>query len=78
MVSPKAAACSSEVKLAAPVAPPREIVTILLLDWQNWMSDARKLQSGMLVPGKTGSSTLLQICIHTASVKYPVMARQMH
>ena len=62
MVSPNAEAWSSEVKDAAPVAPPRDMVTILPLDWQNWMSDARKLQSGMSVPGKSGSSEVLQIC----------------
>ena len=62
MVSPKAEAWSSDEKLAAPVAPPSESVTILPRDWQNSMSEARKLQSGRLVPGKTESSTALQIC----------------
>ncbi len=63
MVSPKADAWASDEKLAAPVAPPRERVTILPLDWQNWMSEARKLHWGRLVPGKTESSTALQICV---------------
>ena len=35
MVSPNAVACAADEKLAAPVAPPSDMVTIFPLDWQN-------------------------------------------
>ena len=60
MVSPKDAACAAEEKPAAPVAPPRESVTILPFDWQVLMSLARNAQLGRFVPGKTPESTALQ------------------
>ena len=60
MVSPKEAACAAEEKPAAPVAPPRERVTILPLDWHVLMSLARNAQLGRFVPGKTPESTALQ------------------
>ena len=62
MVSPKDAACAAEEKPAAPVAPPRESVTILPFDWHVLMSLARNAQLGRFVPGKTPESTALQIC----------------
>ena len=61
MVSPNADAWEAEVKPAPPVAPPREIVTILPLDWQVSMSEAMKEQSGRFVPGKSGLVAVLQI-----------------
>ncbi len=61
MVSPNALAWSADEKPAAPVAPPRESVTILPFDWQVLMSSARNVQLGRLVPGKTRESTTLQI-----------------
>ena len=65
IVSPKAEAWSAEVKLAAPVAPPRDMVTILPLDWQVSMSEAMKEQSGRSVPENTGSPEVLQIYVKT-------------
>ena len=61
MVSPNALAWSADVKLAEPVAPPREIVTSLPFFWQVLISSARNWQLGILVPGKTPESTLLQL-----------------
>ena len=61
IVSPKAVAWDAELKLAAPVAPPREIVTILPLDWQVSICEARNEQSGRSLPGKSGSPEGLQI-----------------
>ena len=52
MVSPKALAWAAELKLAAPVAPPRDSVIILPLAWQAWIDEARNEQSGSSVPGK--------------------------
>lgn len=46
MVSAKVLAWEAEVKPAAPVAPPRLMVTILPLDWQVWIAEARKEQFG--------------------------------
>jgi hypothetical protein len=54
-------ACSSEVKVAAPVAPPMLNVTILPIAWHVWMSDAMNWQFASSLPGNTGKSTLLQI-----------------
>lgn len=61
MVSANCDACASDVKPAAPVAPPRLSVTILPLDWQVWIADARKPQLGSWEFGKTGSSLTLHI-----------------
>ncbi len=65
IVSPKDDAWLAEVKLAAPVAPPRERVTILPLDWQVSMSEAREEQSGRFVPENTGFPEVLQIYVKT-------------
>ena len=54
-------AWASDVNPAAPVAPPRLMVTILPFDWQVWMADARKEQSGSWVPGNTASSLTLHV-----------------
>lgn len=62
MVSPNLEASDAELKVARPVAPPRESVTILPFDWQVLMSLARNAQLGRFVPGKTPESTALQIC----------------
>ena len=72
IVSPNAVACASDEKLAAPVAPPSESVTILPLDWHVWMSDARKEQSASAVPGKTVSSTALQMLAKSSEGAPPV------
>ena len=65
IVSPKAVAWAADEKLAAPVAPPRDMVTILPRDWQYSMSDARKVQFGMDVPGNTPLSSVLQIYVNS-------------
>ena len=61
MVSPKALAWEAELKLAAPVAPPRDRVTILPLAWHALIDEARNWQFGSSVPGKFESSEGLQV-----------------
>lgn len=61
MVSAKDEACASEVKPAAPVAPPRLMVTIFPLDWHVSIAEAKKEQSGNCVPAKTVLSLTLQV-----------------
>jgi len=70
----KVCACASEVKLAAPVAPPRLIVMILPLAWQALISAAMNWQLARLVPEKT-APLLLQVCwwwdmINNGDTKY--------
>ena len=62
MVSPNLEASDAELKVARPVAPPRESVTILPFDWQVCICDARNEQSGRSDPGKSGSPEGLQTC----------------
>lgn len=62
MVSPNAVACAADEKLAAPVAPPREMVTILPRDWQYSISEARNWHCASEVPGKTPLPSGLHIC----------------
>lgn len=61
IVSANVCAWESEEKVAAPVAPPRLRVTILPLAWHAFMPADKNWQFGRLVPGKTGSSALLQV-----------------
>ena len=61
-VSPKVVASEAELKLAAPVAPPKERVTILPLAWQASICEASNWQFGSEVPGKFVSSEGLQVC----------------
>jgi hypothetical protein len=61
-VSANADACESDEKPTAPVAPPRDRVTILPLDWQKLMSDASAWQFGSAVPANVVLSVGLQVC----------------
>ena len=62
MVSANCCACAGDEKPAAPVAPPRLIVTILPLDWQVWMADARNWQLGRSVPEKVPWFQSAHVC----------------
>jgi hypothetical protein len=66
IVSANADACESDEKPTAPVAPPRDSVTILPLDWQKLMSDASAWQFGRAVPENVVLSVGLQVCYSNA------------
>ena len=66
-VSPKVDASEAELKLAAPVAPPKDSVIILPLAWQASICEARNWQFGNEEPGKFVSSDGLQVCYPTST-----------